>query len=421
MTPRRCGLDWLHMNKGESMPTRSMAGALDGLKVLDLSSVMMGPMCAQQLGDMGADVIKVEAPEGDLTRGIGPRTSSDMGAVFMNYNRNKRSVVLNLKLPAAQQALARLAAGADVVVHSVRTEAANRIGLGYEALAKTNPALVYCHVKGFADDGAYGGKPAFDDIVQALSGVATLQAAVGGEPRYVPMALADKVCGIHAAYAIATALVHRFRTGRGQQVVLPMFETMAAFNTLEHLWGHVFEPPKGTMGYPSVRAGVRRPFATRDGHLAFVPYSDKDWRSFFEVAGRPELMESEAFRDAAGRQTHWQEVFRVLADMFRERTTQEWMAALAPHDIPMAVVNDLEALATDPHLQSVGFWQLMPHPTEGTLRLAANPIHLSDSPASIRRLAPRLGEHTREVLSEFDFARDEIERLLSEGAARQAA
>jgi crotonobetainyl-CoA:carnitine CoA-transferase CaiB-like acyl-CoA transferase len=206
------------------------AGPLEGVKVLDLSSVVLGPMTAQYLGDMGADVIKVEAPEGDITRSIGSRRSEGMGALFLANNRNKRSVVLDLKRPAGQAALWRLAAGCDVLLHSIRTSSAERIGLAYAPLAALNSGLVYCHVKGFSDAGVYAGRAAYDDIVQALSGLAMLQTIAAGEPRYVPSIIADKVTAVHAAYAIVLALFHRARTGRGQEVVVPMLETMVAFN-----------------------------------------------------------------------------------------------------------------------------------------------------------------------------------------------
>ena len=234
-------------------------GPLHGLCVLDLTSVILGPMTGQYLGDMGADAIKVESPEGDVTRTIGPRRSEGMGSLFLANNRNKRSIVLDLKTAPGQAALLRLAARADVVLHSIRAGAAARIGLAYANLSAVNPRLIYCHVKGFRDDGPYGGRPAYDDIIQALSGLAMLQKIAAGEPRYVPSIIADKVTAVHAAYAIALALFHRERTGRGQEVGVPMLETMVAFTMIEHLGGAVFEPAVGRMGYEPIREGMRRP------------------------------------------------------------------------------------------------------------------------------------------------------------------
>ncbi|RYX93389.1 MAG: CoA transferase [Comamonadaceae bacterium] len=400
------------------MSAAQTRGALDGVKVLDLSSVFMGPMASQHLGDMGAEVIKVEAPEGDLTRAIGPFRSPKMGAVFLSYNRNKRSVVLDLKRPEAREVLHRLVRQADVVLHSIRNPAAAGLGLSYDALRAVNPAVIYCHLKGFADGGEYQDQAAFDDIIQALSGLAMLQTAVASEARYVPSAIADKICGIHAAYALSIALLHKFRTGEGQEVKLSMFETMAAFNLSEHQWGHVFDPPLAGMGYPSVRAGLRRPCATSDGYIAFLPYSDKQWKAFFRLVDRPELAEGE-FGTFAGRQKHWKELYGFINTEFTQRTTDEWMTALKDLDIPMSRVNDLEALETDPHLAAVGFWETLQHPTEGLLRFPANPLGLMGSPPAVRRMAPHLGEHTREVLAEHGFSSEEIARLLDGGVAAQ--
>lgn len=394
-------------------------GPLAGIKVLDLASVIMGPVACQHLADMGADVIKVEAPEGDLTRSIGPRHSPDMGAVFISCNRNKRSIVLDMKQREAREVLYKLVAGVDVLIHSIRTAPAEKIGLSYEALRKHNPQLVYCHVKGFSDAGAFAGQPAFDDTIQATSGLAMLQTVIGGEPRYFPSSIVDKICAIYAAHAVTLALFHRERTGEGQEVELPMFETMASFNVLEHLWGKAFEPPIGPMGYESVRKGVRKPYPTKDGHLAFLPYSDVHWHKFFRLVGKPELVDDPRYSTFNARMKNYDDVFGFVESTLRERTTAEWVALFGDQDIPMAAVNALEDLLDHPHLESVGFWKQMEHPTEGMLRVPSNPINLMQSPASVRRLPPRLGEHTREVLREFAFSDADADRLLKDKIARQ--
>ncbi|MBO1076898.1 CaiB/BaiF CoA transferase family protein [Roseomonas marmotae] len=393
-----------------------MEGPLAGLRVLDLSSVIMGPMTAQYLGDMGADVIKVEAPDGDITRQIGPRRSPRMGALFMANNRNKRSLVLDLKNPAAAAALRRMAMQSDILLHSIRTGAANRLGLGYEALSAANPRLVLCHVKGFSDDGPYAGRPAYDDIVQALSGLAALQRVAAGEPRYVPTIIADKVTAVHAAWAIALALFQRERTGRGQQVSLPMLETMVAFNAAEHLGGAVFEPQEGPMGYDPIRQGLRRPFRTADGYLCFLPYNDTHWRRFFHLAGHPEMADDPGFATLAGRQKDLDAVWKRVGALLATRGNAEWIALFEGSDVPFSVVNELEDLLEDPHLVETGFWRMMEHPTEGVLRLPSIPIGMSAAEPAIRRLPPGLGEHSEEILAEFGFTRSEVAGLAEAGA-----
>jgi len=308
--------------------------------------------------------------------------------------------VLDLKTPGGQDILRRLAASADVLLHSIRTGPAARLGLSYAALAAANPRLIYCHVRGFQDDGPYGGRPAYDDIIQALSGLAMLQKIAAGEPRYVPTIIADKVAAVHAAYAIMLALFHRERTGLGQEVGVPMLETMVAFLSHEHLGGAVFEPTVGQMGYEPIRQGMRRPFATLDGYLCLLPYNDPHWRQFFVLIDRPDLAADPAFATMRGRQGNLQNVYAEIGRQVCRRSNAEWLALLEPTDIPHAVLNDLEDLLDDPHLTTTGFWQHFEHETEGTLRLPVSPVHLSASPPSIRRLPPRLGEHTVEVLRE---------------------
>ena len=376
-------------------------GPLSGIRVLDLSSVILGPMTGQYLGDMGADVIKIEAPEGDITRSIGTRRSEGMGALYLANNRNKRSVVLDLKEAGDNAKLRAMVAGSDVILHSIRTSAADRLGIGYDAMAALNPRLVYCHLTGFSDRGPYAGKAAYDDIVQALSGLAMLQKIAAGEPRYVPSIIADKVSAVHAAWAIALALFHRERTGRGQKVAVPMLETMTAFNMAEHLGGQIFEPAISPMGYQPIREGLRRPFATSDGYLCFLPYNDRNWQRFLQIAGRDDLLGDDRFATQKGRQANLPLIWAEVGTILKTRRTAEWLSALDGSDIPHAAVNDLEDILDDPHLDAIGFWEMREHPTEGAMRLPAPPLELSASPPSIRRLPPRLGEHTDEVLAEF--------------------
>lgn len=390
-----------------------MTGPLTGIKIVELASIVLGPLAGQYLGDMGADIIKIEAPEGDVTRVQGPRRSDKMSALFLSCNRNKRSVVLDLRQPEGQAAMAELLKGADVFIHSIRDKAARKSKLDYESVRKINGDIVYCHVKGFSDEGAYAGKPAYDDIIQGLSGLAALQTAIGGEPRYIPAILADKLTGVHAAYAVALALYHKLATGRGQRVDVPMFETMASFNAIEHLWGGSFEPFEGECGYPTIANATRRPFRTKDGYLAFLPHTDPHWERFLTAIDRTDLLADQRFATFRGRQANADVIWTMVKEELVKRTSKEWLDLLGELDVPIAFVNSIRDLVDDPHLKSVNFWTLHEHPTEGALRMSGLPVTLSDSPASIRRMPPRLGEHTEEVLREHDCSPDIIEAVMS--------
>ncbi|MCO5084360.1 MAG: CoA transferase [Rhizobiaceae bacterium] len=390
-----------------------MTGPLAGIKIVEIASIVLGPLAGQYLGDMGAEVIKVEAPEGDVTRVQGPRRSDKMSALFLSCNRNKRSVVLDLRQPEGHAALVKLLQGADVFIHSIRTRAAQKSQLDYGSVRKINENIVYCHVKGFSDEGAYAGKPAYDDIIQGLSGLAALQSAIGGEPRYIPAIIADKLTGVHAAYAVALALYHKLATGRGQRVDVPMFETMASFNAIEHLWGGSFEPVEGGFGYPTIANATRRPFRTRDGYLAFLPHTDPHWERFLTAIGRNDLLTDRRFATFRGRQENADVIWNMVKEELIKRTSREWLDLLCGLDVPIAFVNSIKDLVDDPHLNSVNFWTLHEHPTEGVLRMSGLPLTLSDSPASIRRLPPRLGEHTEEVLREHNCSSDMIRAVMS--------
>ena len=388
---------------------------LEGIRVLEIASMIFGPLAGQYLGDMGAEVIKLEPPEGDLTRSIGPRRSPRMGAFFLTSNRSKRSIVVDLKRPEGREILKGLVMKTDVLLHSMRTPAATRLGLDYESLAAQHPGLIYCHVTGYGDDGPYGGRPAYDDIIQAASGLAMLQQVVGGQPRYVPSIVADKISGVHAAYAIVLALMHRMSTGEGQQVDVAMFETMAAFNMMEHQWGHAFEPPLGPMGYEPVSSAARRPYRTLDGYLSLLPYSDANWRRFFELAGAPEVMQDLRFATFAGRQKNVRLVWDEIERQVSFKTNAEWIRLLGPEDIPFSLVNSIEDLPSDPHLNAVDFWQFPEHPTEGRLRMARNPLQMSASPPAITRLPPNLGQHSAEILRELAYDEDRIAQSIAAG------
>jgi crotonobetainyl-CoA:carnitine CoA-transferase CaiB-like acyl-CoA transferase len=389
------------------------------VRVIDCTTVVLGPWAGQQLGDLGADVIKVEPPEGDTTRQLGPMRNPDMGAFYLAVNRNKRSIVLDLKQESARQVLVRLAERADVLIHNLRPQAAKRLGLSYEMFRAVNPRLVYVGTYGFRAAGPYGNKPAYDDIIQAASGLASLQTAIMGEPRYVPTIVADKTSSMTLLAAILAALYHQARTGEGQEVEVPMFESLAAWVMVEHLYGETFIPPEDTAGYKRVLNRHRRPFKTKDGYLAILPYSDQNWRDFFTIAGRQDLLDDPRFKTFATRLRHIELLYEELSKIAPTRTNAEWLAELDGKNIPGMIVNTLESLLRDPQLEATGFWQVVEHPTEGTLRLPGIPATYGKTPGTIRRLPPRLGEHSLEILREFGLSQSEIEAMLASGATRE--
>ncbi|HEX2543546.1 MAG TPA: CoA transferase [Ramlibacter sp.] len=372
---------------------------LQGVRVVDLSSVVLGPYASQNLADYGADVIKVEPPEGDSTRQTGPSTEAGMGAIFLGVNRGKRSVVLDLKQESERAALMQIVATADVLMHSIRPQKLAAIGLEPDALMDRFPRLVYVGLHGFGEDGPYGGKPAYDDIVQGLSGCAALMQMQAGEPVYYPTIAADKTCGLVATHAILAALFARERTGRGSYVEVPMFESMAAFNLVEHFYGHHFAPPLAPPGYPRVLAPHRRPYRTRDGYVCVLPYTDAHWRRFFGEAGMAETAADPRFANLSARTQHIAELYALLADVLTTRSTDDWIATCERLEIPCARMNRLEDLEADPHLQATGFFRTVSDPHMGELRFPAPPVRMDHQPLPVR-MAPRLGEHTREVLRE---------------------
>ena len=398
-----------------------MGGPLAGVRVLDVSTVVLGPWAAQTLGDMGADVIKVEPPEGDTTRRLGPARHPGMGAFYLACNRNKRSLVLDLKQAAGRAALLRLATTADVILHNFRPGPAARLGLEYEVFRAVNPRLVYCATYGFRARGPYGDKPAYDDVIQAAAGLASLQASLVGEPRYLPTIVADKTSSLAVLSAVLAALFHRERTGEGQAIEVPMFETVVAYVMVEHLYGETFVPPIDTAGYKRILNRWRRPFRTTDGYLAVVPYTDADWRAFFALAGRADLQADPRFRTLESRLANIEALYEELAKIIAGRSSAEWLEALDRASVPAMVVNTLETLLVDPQLEATGFWKTVEHPTEGTLRMPDIPATYSKTPGDMRRLQPRLGEHSVEVLREAGFTQPEVDAMVASGATAQAS
>lgn len=397
-------------------------GPLQDVKIIDMTSVLMGPYATQTLGDYGADVIKIESPEGDITRQIGPSRDPDMGPVFLNCNRSKRSIVLDLKQAAGRDALLKLASTADVLVYNVRPQAMARLKLGYDDITAVNPRIIYAGLFGFGQNGPYAAKPAYDDLLQGASGLSHLMARAGdGTPRYVPTALADRVVGLTAVGAILASIIHRDRTGKGQRVDVPMFETMAGFVLGDHLGGLTYDPPLDQGGYARHMAKDRRPYATSDGFISVIVYNDKQWNSFFNAIKRDDLRSDPRFATFNGRLANIDHVYGELGRIFLTRTTADWTDLLIAADIPVMPVHTLTSILDDPHLKATGFFQPAEHPSEGSIRSMRVAATWSDTPADIGRLAPRRSEHAVEVLKEAGYSETEIAALLRDGVTRLPA
>ena len=385
-----------------------MAGPLTGIRVIDLSSIVMGPYATQILGDMGADVIKIESPDGDVFRYVTPFLNQGMSAAFLNLNRNKRSVALDLKGENDRRILLDLLKSADVLVTTVRPQAMRRLGLDYESLSNDNPRLIYCGAYGFSERGPYAGLPAFDDIIQAMCGISSLQGrrgekdrdSVSNGPQYVNTIFADKTVGCFIATAVSMALFERERSGLGQAIEVPMFETMVSFTMIEHLAGETFYPPRGPMGYERVLSEHRRPYRTKDGYIGLLPYTAEQWARFFEAAGRPELAKDPRVIDPSARSANIGFLYALLVEIVAERTTAEWVEILMAADIPMSPVLSPEDLLDNEHLKAIDFFERVEHPSEGDVRTIGIPVRFSRTPGAIERLAPRLDEHREEILKE---------------------
>lgn len=397
------------------MAAEAQPQPLAGLRVLDMTSLAMGPLAAQILGDYGADVVKVEPPSGDAFRDTIPMNSPGMGHAYLQFNRNKRSLAIDLKDPAARDAFTKLIEQADIIVSNVRSSGMRGLGLDYETVAAINPAIIYCAAYGFSERGPYGGRPAADDTIQAISGMASLQGRMTGAPQFVASVVADKAAGLTLCNAILAAIIHRMKTGRGQFIELSMFEAMVAFVMPEHLAGLTYDPPRGGSGYNRIMNPMRRPFATGDGYLSVLPYTTKQWQRFFRLIGREDLADDPDIAVPAKRNARTTELYGLIEQAMPAKTTREWVALLLEADILFGEVLTPEQLVTDPHLDATGLFALVDHPTEGRIRLMNSPVYSSEAPTRLAQLPPTLGQHSREILTDAGLDGAAIDALVASG------
>lgn len=399
-----------------------MAGPLQDVRIIDMTSVLMGPFASQMLGDLGADIIKVESPQGDTTRAIGPQPGQDMGPNYLHVNRNKRSIVLDLKKEAGYTALLKLVESADVLMYTIRPQAMSRLGLDYETVARVNPRIIYSGAFGFDQRGPYAHRPAYDDLIQGAAGIPALVQAAGADvPRYIPVNMVDRAVGMRMANAISAALYYRERCGRGQAIEVPMFETIAEYVGGDHLAGLSYQPPAGPAGYGRILAHQRRPYETSDGHICAVVYNDKHWRNFLALIGRSDLETDPRFRSMSSRSQHIGEAYGLVAEMLKTRSTAEWLKLLEEADIPAMPMHTLDSLLEDPHLKAIGFFKEEDHPSLGRILTMDLPGRWSESKPEVRRHAPELGEHSREILQEIGYGDEAIAHLIKEQVVHQHA
>ncbi|MEO1043383.1 MAG: CoA transferase [Pseudomonadota bacterium] len=382
------------------MTIESNSPMLKDITVIDLSSVVFGPYCTQILADLGADVTKVEAPHGDAFRYSSKWVKEvGMSAGHMTLNRGKKSVVLDLKTDDDLKVMRKLLQDADVFVHNVRHKGIARLGLDYETVKEINPGIIYVHCVGFGSSGPYADYQAYDDVIQAMTGTATLLSRADGDerPRYLPSLIADKSAGLHAAYATMAAIIHKLRTGEGQFVEVPMFEAFAHFMLKEHLSGKTFEPPVGPICYARQVDPDRQPFPTANGHVSIVPYTDEAWGTLYEAIGGGDFMEDERFSTRKGRTRHLAELYQGIAQYTKLKTTEELVQLLNSKNIPCFPVVDIDQILDDPHLSEVGFFTKREHPTEGTFYEMREPSTFSEWQGDLPSPAPTIGQHTDEV------------------------
>lgn len=382
------------------MPDNPIAtGPLAGIKIVDMSSVVLGPFATLIFGDLGADVIKIETGKGDIMRYAGASPTGDLGPIYTNLNRNKASVELDAKTNEGKAALTALLKDADIFFHNVRMAGMARLGFDYEAVKAINPSIVYVHCAGFGADGPYASRQAYDDLIQAASGFAHLNTLRDGSaPAYAPSLVADKTVGLFATYATLAALYHREKTGEGQFVQVPMLEAFTFFNMVENLYGETFLPGNGKVAYTRSVNRNRKPYPTKDGHIALVPYSDAQWETFFELGGKPGVFDDPRFATYAARTENIGALYGLIEEVSATKTTDEWLGLMAEAQIPAMRFNEMADVVSDPHLEAVDFFESRQHAEAGAYRSMKHPVHFSATPANVRRDPPTLGADTEIIL-----------------------
>ena len=387
------------------MSNDSPAGPLSGVKILDMSSVVLGPFATMIFGDLGAEVTKIETGKGDLMRYAGASPTGDLGPIYTSLNRNKSSVQLDAKSDAGKRALVELLKASDVLFTNVRLAGMARLGLDYDAVKAINPSIIYVHCAGFGADGPYGKRQAYDDLIQAASGFAHLSTMRDGSPpAYAPSLVADKTVGLFATYATLAALFHRERSGQGQFVSVPMLETFTFFNMVENLYGETFLPGNGKVAYTRSINANRKPYPTKDGHIALVPYSDAQWEKFFELGGKSGVFQDPRFATYTARTENIGALYALIEDVSVTKTTDEWLSLLERAEIPAMRFNKMSDVLFDPHLEAVGFFETRTHRDAGAYRSMRHPVQFSETPASVRSDPPRLGADTETVLASLGLS-----------------
>ena len=395
-------------------------GALSGLRVVDLTTVIMGPFATVTLADLGADVIKVENLDGDMGRGVGSRRHSGMSALALNLHRNKRSVAVNLSAAEGQRVLDDLVRDADVVVTNLRPSSRARLGITYERLSAINPNVILCTAQAYGSASRYSDAPAYDDIVQAASGAARLFELIDGEPRFAPYVIADKVVGLYIVIAVLAAVVERNHSGHGQEVDVPMVDAMIGFNLVEHLAGHTFSPPEGPFGWARVLVPERVPHQTSDGWICIMPYSTENWNDFFGLVGRDDLVDHPRYATVNDRHRHMGELLSIVRDSAPERTTKEWLTVCESQGIPASDLLDLADAQEDEYVRDRSLLIKRSHPTEGDYFTTRTPFDMSRTPIAFNRHAPALGADTESVLRDLGYHDDRISSLIERAAVAVA-